>query len=68
MAVSQSAVAKYMVRRRQPPSQTGRTFLANHVEQIMTADFLVVPTVTGPPPVRPGDLGLTSGVASFTWR
>jgi hypothetical protein len=47
MAVSQSTVAKYMVRRRQPPSQTWRTFLANHVEQIMAADFFVVPTVRG---------------------
>ena len=27
-------------------SQTWRTFLANHVEQIMAADFFVVPTVT----------------------
>jgi putative transposase len=31
--VSQSSVAKYMVRRRQPPSQTWRTFLANHLTQ-----------------------------------
>jgi putative transposase len=46
IAVSQSTVAKYMVRRRRPPSQTWRTFLANHVTQIMAADFFVVPTVT----------------------
>jgi hypothetical protein len=45
--VSQSAFAKYMVRRRHPPSQTWRTFLANHVGQIMAADFFVVPTATG---------------------
>jgi putative transposase len=45
--VSQSTVAKYMVRRRQPPSQTWRTFLKNHVGQIMAADFFVVPTATG---------------------
>lgn len=44
--VSQATVAKYMVRRRRPPSQTWRTFLANHVTQIMAADFFVVPTVT----------------------
>jgi hypothetical protein len=31
--VGQSSVAKYMVRRRQPPSQTWRTFLANHIGQ-----------------------------------
>ena len=45
--VSQSTVAKYMVRPRRPPSQTWRTFLANHVGQIMAADFFVVPTATG---------------------
>ena len=32
-----------MVRRRRPPSQTWRTFLANHVTEIMAADFFVVP-------------------------
>ena len=46
ITLSQSTVAKYMVRRRRPPSQTWRTFLANHVGQIMAADFFVVPTVT----------------------
>jgi putative transposase len=35
-----------MVRRRRPPSQTWRTFLANHVGQVMAADFFVVPTAT----------------------
>ena len=45
--VCQSAVAKYMVRHRQPPSQTWRTFLTNHVGQIVAADFFVVPTATG---------------------
>jgi putative transposase len=45
--VCQATVAKYMIRRRQPPSQTWRTFLANHVGQIMAADFFVVPTATG---------------------
>jgi putative transposase len=44
--VSQATVAKYMGRRRQPPSQTWRTFLRNHVGQIVAADFFVVPTVT----------------------
>jgi transposase InsO family protein len=45
--VSQATVAKYMGYRRQPPSQTWRTFLANHIGQIMAADFFVVPTATG---------------------
>jgi putative transposase len=44
--ISQATVAKYMPRRRRPPSQTWRTFLANHVDQIAAADFFVVPTVT----------------------
>jgi transposase InsO family protein len=44
--VSQATVAKYMPRYHRPPSQTWRTFLANHVHQIAAADFFVVPTVT----------------------
>ena len=44
--VSQATVAKYMGRNRRPPSQTWRTFLSNHVGQIVAADFFVVPTVT----------------------
>jgi putative transposase len=44
--VCQTTVAKYLVRRRQPPSQTWRTFLRNHVGQIVAADFFVVPTAT----------------------
>jgi len=35
-----------MVRRGKPPSQTWRTFLANHLQQIAAADFFVVPTAT----------------------
>jgi len=46
IAVSQSTVAKYMDRRARPPSQTWKTFLANHRGQVMAADFFVVPTVT----------------------
>ena len=46
IGVSQATVAKYMPRHRRPPSQTWRTFLANHVNQIAAADFFVVPTVT----------------------
>jgi transposase InsO family protein len=46
ITVSQSTVAKYMGRRRPSPSQTWRTFLANHIGQVVAADFFVVPTVT----------------------
>jgi putative transposase len=44
--VSQATVAKYMVKRRKPPSQTWRTFLENHVRQLVSVDFFVVPTVS----------------------
>jgi hypothetical protein len=44
--VCQATVAKYMGRRRPPPSQTWRTFWQNHIGQIVAADFFVVPTVT----------------------
>jgi len=43
--VSQATVAKYMVKHRKPPSQTWRTFLENHVKQLVSVDFFVVPTV-----------------------
>jgi transposase InsO family protein len=46
MSLSQSTVAKHMRRHPRPPSQTWRTFLANHASQIMAADLFVVPTVT----------------------
>jgi len=44
--VAQSTVAKYLRRPRKPPSQTWRTFLTNHLEQISSIDFFVVPTAT----------------------
>jgi transposase InsO family protein len=42
--VAQSTVAKYMVRRRGPPSQGWKTFLRNHVPLIGAIDMFVVPT------------------------
>ena len=44
-AVAQSTVAKYMVKRRRPPSQGWRTFLRNHAPDIAAMDLFVVPTV-----------------------
>ena len=44
--IGQASVGKYMVRHRRPPSQSWRTFLANHMGQLMAADFFVVPTAT----------------------
>jgi transposase InsO family protein len=46
IAVAQATVAKYMGRDRQPPSQTWRTFLTNHIGPVVAADFFVVPTAT----------------------
>ena len=43
--VAQSSVAKYMVKRRGPPSQGWRTFLRNHAPDIAAMDLFVVPTV-----------------------
>src|SRR5271169_2161775 len=44
--VSETTVGKYMVRHRYPPSQTWRTFLSNHVKDLVSTDFFVVPTAT----------------------
>ena len=43
--VAQSSVAKYMVKRRGPPSQGWRTFLHNHAPDIVAMDLFVVPTI-----------------------
>ena len=45
-AVSESTVARYMIRKPKPPSQTWRSFLKNHVGQIAATDFFTMPTVT----------------------
>jgi hypothetical protein len=41
-----STVAKYMARRRQPPSQGWKTFLCNHADGIASMDLFVVPTIS----------------------
>jgi transposase InsO family protein len=43
--VAQSSVAKYMVKRRGPPSQGWKTFLRNHAPDIAAMDLFVVPTI-----------------------
>ena len=45
LAVAQSSVAKYMVKRRWPPSQGWCTFLRNHAPDIAAKDLFVVPTI-----------------------
>src|SRR3954454_1715892 len=44
--VGQTSVAKYMARRRRPPSQGWRTFLLNHADGIAAIDLFVVPTIS----------------------
>jgi transposase InsO family protein len=44
--VGQTSVAKYMARRRRPPSQGWRTFLRNHADGIAAMDLFVVPTIS----------------------
>src|SRR5882724_5770206 len=43
--VAQSTVAKYMTRRRGPPSQGWKTFFRNHFPDIGAIDMFVVPTI-----------------------
>jgi hypothetical protein len=46
IAISQATVSKYMARHPKPPSQTWRTFLDNHVADLVSIDFFTVPTAT----------------------
>ena len=43
--ITEPTVAKYMLRRSKPPSQTWRTFLDNHVKNMVSVDFFTVPTL-----------------------
>jgi transposase InsO family protein len=44
--LGQTTVAKYMAKRRRPPSQGWKTFLYNHADGIASIDLFVVPTVS----------------------
>jgi hypothetical protein len=43
--VAKSTVERYMVRRPRPASPTWKAFLRNHVKDLVSIDFFVVPTV-----------------------
>ena len=45
IALGESSVSKYMVRHRNPPSQTWRTILGNHAKTMVLVDFFTVPTI-----------------------
>jgi putative transposase len=42
--VAERTVSRLMPKRRPQPSQTWRTFLANHVRDLVSIDFFTVPT------------------------
>jgi len=44
--VGQTTVAKYMAKRRRPPSQGWNTFLRNHADAVASIDLFVVPTIS----------------------
>jgi len=44
--IGETTVAKYMMRPRRPSSQTWKTFLKNHMQDMVSTDFFVVPTAT----------------------
>src|SRR6266478_4431508 len=43
--VAERTVSRLLPKRRTPPSQTWRTFLTNHVRDLVSIDFFIVPTV-----------------------
>ena len=42
--VAERTVSRLLTKRRTPPSQSWRTFLANHVRDLVSLDFFTVPT------------------------
>jgi putative transposase len=43
--IGETSVGQYMLRRRSPPSKTWRTFLDNHLKNMVSVDFFAVPTI-----------------------
>jgi putative transposase len=43
--IGETSVSKYIVRSHKPPSQTWRTFLENHLTQMVSIDFFTAPTI-----------------------
>jgi putative transposase len=46
IVISQTTVSKYMDRSSKPPSQAWKTFLDNHLKELVSIDFFTVPTLT----------------------
>lgn len=45
ISLAKSTIEKYMVKHRKPPSPTWRVFLNNHVKDLVSTDFFIVPTM-----------------------
>jgi len=46
ITISERTVSRILRRLRRPPNQTWRTFMHNHIGQMVSIDFFTVPTVT----------------------
>jgi len=46
LGISERTVFRLLPRKRRPPSQTWKTFLDNHVGDLISVDFFTVPTAT----------------------
>jgi putative transposase len=44
--ISERSISRLMPKKKKPPSQTRPTFLENHVSEIVSIDFLTVPTAS----------------------
>src|SRR5438093_556155 len=54
LAVAERTVSRWIPKRRSPPSQTWRTFLTNHVRDLVAIDFFTRAHRPAPRPLRPG--------------
>jgi hypothetical protein len=55
--ISERTVSRLLPRTRRPPSQTWKTFLDNHVGDLVSVDFFTVPTATFRVLFRAGGVG-----------
>jgi hypothetical protein len=62
--IAQSSLAKYMVKRRGPPSQGWLAFLRNHAPDIAAMDFFVVPTIGFGSSMHSSSFGLSAETSS----
>ena len=46
IGISERTVSRLIPKQRKPPSQTWRTFLDNHLKELVSIDFFTVPTAT----------------------